>query len=76
MQRARHPSRADADLPRLRTLALELEPGCLAKAAGALAAHLNDSLAVSCHSDDFAEARKALAAAELSGLLTTDKRPR
>jgi hypothetical protein len=56
--------RAQADLARLRALLLEL--GRLADGSGALAAHLNDALAVSYHSDDFAEAqdaRQALAAA-------------
>jgi len=41
----------------LRGLLLEL--GRLAEGAGALAAHLNDALAVSYHSDDFAEAQEA-----------------
>jgi len=49
--------RAQADLARLRGLLLEL--GSLAEAAGALAAHLGDSLAVSYLSDDFSEAQEA-----------------
>ena len=49
--------RAQADLARLRTLLLEL--GRLAEGAGAIAANLNDSLVVSYHSDDFAEAQEA-----------------
>jgi hypothetical protein len=55
--------RAQADLARLRALLLEL--GRLADGSGALAAHLNDALVVSYHSDDFAEAqdtRQALSA--------------
>ena len=57
-------ARAAADLARLYALLLDL--GRLAEGAGALAAHLSDSLVVSYHSDDFAEAqdaRQALAAA-------------
>ena len=54
---ARARERAQADLARLRALVLEL--GRLAEGAGALATHLNDSLAVSHHSDDFAEAEQA-----------------
>ena len=56
-------SRAAADLARLYALLLDL--GRLAEGAGALAAHLSDSLVVSYHSNDFAEAqdaRQALAA--------------
>ena len=56
--------RAQAELARLRALVLEM--GRLAEGAGALAAHLSDSLVVSYHSNDFAEAqhaRQALAAA-------------
>ena len=49
--------RAQADLARLRALALEL--GHLAEGAGALAAHLSDSLVFSYHSDDFDEAEQA-----------------
>ena len=51
---ARARERAQADLARLHALLLEL--GRLAEGAGALAAHLNDALVVSYHSDDFAEA--------------------
>ena len=54
---ARARERAHADLARLHGLLLEL--GRLAEGAGALAAHLNHSLVVSCHSDDFAEAQEA-----------------
>ena len=60
---ARARERAQAELARLRALVLEV--GRLAEGAGALAAHLSDSLVVSYHSDDFAEAqdaRQALAA--------------
>ena len=49
--------RAQADLAHLHALLLEL--GRLAEGAGALAANLNDSLAVSYHSDDFVEAQEA-----------------
>ena len=49
--------RAKADLARLRALVLEL--GRLAEGAGAPAAHLSESLVVSYHSDDFAEAQDA-----------------
>ena len=49
--------RAQADLARLRALVLEL--GRLAEGAGALTAHLSDTLVVSYHSDDFAEAEQA-----------------
>ena len=55
--------RAQADLARLHALLLEL--GRLAEGAGAIAGHLSDSLVVSYHSNDFAEAqdaRQALAA--------------
>ena len=48
-------------------LLLELER--LAEAAGALAAHLSDSLAVSYHSDDFAEAQEARQALAAVGAL-------
>ena len=60
---ARARDRAAADLARLYALLLDL--GRLAEGAGALAAHLSDSLVVSYHSNDFAEAqdaRQALAA--------------
>ena len=59
--------RAQADLARLHALLLEL--GRLAEGAGALAAHLNDSLAVSYHSDDFAEAQEAKQALTAVGAL-------
>ena len=59
--------RAQADLARLHALLLEL--GRLAEGAGALAAHLNDSLAVSYHSDDFAEAQEAKQALAAVGAL-------
>jgi hypothetical protein len=55
------------DLARLRGLLLEL--GRLAEGAGALAAHLNDALAVSYHSDDFAEAQEAKQALAALGAL-------
>ena len=64
---ARARERAQADLARLRALLLEL--GRLAEGAGALAAHLNDSLAVSYHSDDFAEAQDAKQALAAVGAL-------
>jgi len=54
---ARARERAQADLARLRALVLEL--GRLAEGAGALAAHLSDTLVVSCHSRDFDEAEQA-----------------
>jgi len=54
---ARARERAQADLARLRALLLEL--GRLAEGAGARAAHLNDSLVVSYHSDDLDEAEQA-----------------
>jgi len=54
---ARARERAQADLARLHSLLLEL--GRLAEGAGALAAHLSDSLVVSYHSGDFAEAEQA-----------------
>ena len=60
---ARARERAHADLAHLHGLLLE--QGRLAEGAGALAAHLSDSLVVSYHSGDFAEAqdaRQALAA--------------
>ena len=59
--------RAQADLARLHALLLEL--GCVAEGAGALAAHLNDALAVSYHSDDFAEAQEAKQALAAVGAL-------
>ena len=59
--------RAQADLARLRALLLEL--GRLAEAAGAIAAHLSDSLAVSYLSDDFAEAQEAREALAAVGAL-------
>jgi len=59
--------RAQADLARLRGLLLEL--GRLAEAAGALAAHLGDSLAVSYLSDDFAGAQQAREALTAVGAL-------
>jgi len=49
--------RAQADLAPLRGLLLKL--GRLAEGAGALAAHLNDALGVSCQSGDVAEAQEA-----------------
>ncbi|HET6497199.1 MAG TPA: hypothetical protein VFH61_17765 [Thermoleophilia bacterium] len=58
---------AQADLARLRGLLLEL--GRVAEGAGALAAHLNDSLVVSYHSDDFAEAQEARQALAAVGAL-------
>jgi hypothetical protein len=54
---ARTRERAQADLARLHALLLEL--GRLVEGAGALAAHLSDTLVVSYHSDDFAEAEQA-----------------
>jgi hypothetical protein len=59
--------RAQAELARLHALLLEL--GRVAQGAGALAAHLNDSLIVSYHSDDFAEARQAKQALAAVGAL-------
>jgi len=64
---ARARERAQADLARLHALLLEL--GCVAEGAGALAAHLNDALAVSYHSDDFAEAQDAKQALTVVGAL-------
>ena len=64
---ARARERAQADLARLHALLLEL--GCVAEGAGALAAHLNDALAVSYHSDDFAEAQDAKQALAAAGAL-------
>ena len=64
---ARARERAQADLARLHALLLEL--GRLAEGAGALAAHLNDALAVSYHSDDFAEAQEAKQALAAVGAL-------
>jgi hypothetical protein len=59
--------RAQADLAHLRGPLHEL--GRLAEGAGALAAHLNDSLVVSYHSDDFAEAQDAKHALAAVGAL-------
>ena len=59
--------RAQAELASLHTLLLEL--GRLAEGAGALAAHLSDSLAVSYQSDDFAEAQDAKQALAAVGAL-------
>ena len=64
---ARARERAHADLARLHALLLEL--GRLADGAGALAADLNDGLAVSYHSDDFAEAQDAKQALAAVGAL-------
>ena len=64
---ARARERAQADLARLHGLLLEL--GRLAESAGAVAGHLNDSLAVSYHSDDFAEAQEAKQALAAVGAL-------
>jgi hypothetical protein len=49
-------AREQADLERLHALLLEL--GRLDEGASALATQLDDTLAVSCHSDDFAEAQE------------------
>jgi hypothetical protein len=46
-----------------------LQLGRLAEGAGALAAHLDDALAVSYHSDDFAEAQDAKQALAAAGAL-------
>ena len=46
-----------------------LELGRLAEGAGALAAHLSDTLVVSYHSDDFAEAEQARQALAAAGAL-------
>ena len=54
---ARARERAQADLARLHAHLLEL--GRLAEGAGALAAHLDDSLVVSYLSNDFGEAEQA-----------------
>ncbi len=59
--------RAQTELARLHALLLEL--GRLAEISGALAAHLNDSLAVSYHNDDFAEAQEAKQALAAVGAL-------
>ncbi len=59
--------RAQVDLAGLNALLLEL--GRLAEGAGSYAAHLNDSLAVSYHSDDFAEAEEAKQALAVVGAL-------
>jgi hypothetical protein len=64
--------RAQAALARLRALVLEL--GRLAEGAGALATHLSDSLAVSYHSDDFAEAQDARQALAVAAALCTSIR--
>ena len=64
---ARARERAQADLARLHALLLELER--LARGAGVLAAHLNDSLGVSYQSDDFAEAQEAKQALAAVGAL-------
>ena len=64
--------RAQADLARLRALLLEL--GRLADGSGALAAHLNDALAVSYHSNDFAEAQDAKQALAAVGALCATMR--
>ena len=64
---ARARERAQADLARLHALLLEL--GCVAEGAGALAAHLNDALAVPYRSDDFAEAQEAKQALAAVGAL-------
>ncbi len=64
--------RAQADLARLRALVLELER--LAEGAGALAARLSDSLVVSYHSDDFAEAQDARQALAVAAALCTSIR--
>ena len=64
---ARARERAQADLARLRALVLEL--GRLAEGAGALAGHLSDSLVVSYHSNDFAEAQDARQALATVGAL-------
>jgi len=64
--------RAQADLARLRGLLLEL--GRLAEAAGALAAHLGDSLAVSYLSDDFAGAQQPCEALTAVGALCSSLR--
>jgi len=69
---ARARERAQADLARLRGLLLEL--GRLAEGAGALAAHLNDALAVSYHSDDFAEAQEVKQALTAVGALCASLR--
>jgi len=61
--------RAQADLARLHALVLEL--GRLAEGAGALAAHLSDTLVVSYHSDDFAEAEQSRQALAAAGALCT-----
>ncbi len=59
--------RAQAELARLRALVLEV--GRLAEGAGALAGHLSDTLVVSYHSDDFAEAQQARQALAAVGAL-------
>jgi hypothetical protein len=64
---ARARERAQADLARLHTHLLEL--GSLAEGAGALAAHLSDTLVVSYHSDDFSEAQDARQALAVVGAL-------
>ncbi len=54
---ARTREQARADLAQLRGQLLEL--GRLAEASGAVAAHLDDSLSVSCMCNEFAEAQEA-----------------
>ena len=53
MRRTRPHGRASGRRPISRASALLLELGRLAEGAGALAAHLSDTLVVSYHSDDF-----------------------
>ena len=64
---ARARERAQADFARLHAFLFEL--GRLAEGAGALAAHLNDALAVSYQSGDFAEAQEAKQALAAVGAL-------
>ena len=64
---ARARERVQAELARLHAHLLEL--GRLAEGAGALAAHLSDSLVVSYHSGDFAEAQEARQALTAVGAL-------
>ncbi len=59
--------RAQAESARLRALVLEV--GRLAEVAGALAGHLNDSLVVSYHCNDFVEAQDARQALATVGAL-------
>jgi hypothetical protein len=63
----RERERAQADLARLHAQLPEL--GRLAEVAGAVAAHLSDTLIVSHHSDDFAEAQEARQALAVVGAL-------